>query len=51
MFISCMFRKIWRWVHGYDVCYVMHESGQGFCKRRKGHLGKHKTSTEKLEWR
>ncbi len=46
---SFIFRK-WSWILGYDVCYKTPnredpKSGKAFCKRRRGHFGKHCTES------
>lgn len=38
------------WILGYDVCYKTpnredSKSGKAFCKRRRGHFGKHCTGS------
>lgn len=46
---SFFFRKK-AWLIGYDVCYKTPKHGQpkageAYCKRRRGHFGKHRTGS------
>ena len=42
--------RLWWWLTGALVCYAQHESGIGFCKRRKYHLGRHATGNRAVRW-